>query len=134
MKCQFDSLQYVKILGKKGVDSTQAEAIIELLTEVDIRNLYSKAEIDTMLPQTVQTMFDKFDRQFEQRRQEAEQRAEQRRQEAEQRLNEQRKEFNKRLEEDRKEAIAGRRWQVATIITCSFALAGYLSIIIHIAH
>ena len=48
MKLEFDTLKYVRILKEQNFNPKDAEILITTLTEIDIRNLYDKIEVETM--------------------------------------------------------------------------------------
>ena len=112
MKIEFDTLKCAKILLSKGFTQPQAEALASTLGGTEIRNLYGKTEVNNMLAEAVQNVFKHWDKQWEQRLSVME----------------------KRVDSEIAEARAGRRWVIGTIITVGFALAGYLSALIHFAH
>lgn len=123
MQLEFDSLKCAKMLIDRGLGTSESEAIVETLTETDFRNCYSKAEIDNMLPQTVKDVFQSVDKQLEERRWEFDKR-----------LADMERRYEADRTAERSEFRATRRWLVGTIITCTFALAGYLSAILHLMH
>lgn len=112
MKLEFDSLKCVKMLIFKGLDAKNSEAIVESLADIEIRNLYSIMEIDSMLSETVKNTLAECRREFDDRI----------------------AVYEKRIELEIAEAKSSRRWMVGTIITCTLALAGYLSALIHLTH
>ncbi len=76
-----------------------------------------------MLPEAIQKALDKNSHQFDQRL------------EAERRQADQRCALmEKRIESDIAEARNARRWMTGVIITCTLALAGYLSALLHMSH
>ena len=123
MQLDFDTLHYVKMLTCNGIQRPEAEAIVEALSRVGLRNLYTKEEVNEMIADSVQKVLDDNRRAFER---EMEIRVEE--------MNKRSEESAKRFESDRAEARSARRWMVGTIITCSLGLAGYLSVLIRLTH
>jgi hypothetical protein len=116
MRIQCDSLKYANILEKKGIKANDADGLMSTITAIEIFNLYSKDEVNSMLNESIQQIFIE----------EKENRAKQ-----DQKLAEQRREFDLQIKEQRNEALNSRRWMVGTIITVGFSLAAYLSALIH---
>ncbi len=129
MRFEFDTLKCAKMLTRGGVQTSQAEVMIESLSGVDINNLYGKMEIDTMLNEAVRNTFEEFRRESDKRHREFNERSAERRREFDKRMAER----DKQIEKDLTESRTWRRWTVGTIITCTLALAGYLSALIHLA-
>lgn len=123
MKLELDTLKCVTMLVDNGVAQNDAKAIIDTLSSITIRNLYEKSGVDNMLSETVQKVFDE-------NRRELDRRIEERRRETEARfaLSE------KRMDQEIAEARSRHRWMIGTIITCTVALAGYLSALIQMTH
>ena len=119
MRIQTDTLKYAKILSKKGFSKNAAEGFFEMLSGLEITNLYSIKEVDNMLSETVKQVFIEEDKKLvEQRR------------EFDERMNV----FKELLNENRSELLASRRWLIGTIITVGLSLAAYLSTIVHHTH
>ncbi len=130
MRIQCDTLKYATILKQKGLKSSDADALVSTFVELDIHNIHSKHEVNGMLSESVEKIFDKFD---EALAKQDLKRAEERRDFARQ-LREQRIEARNELKEHRSELLASRRWTIGTIITVGFSLAAYLSALIHFNH
>lgn len=118
VKLKYATIETKNQLVIKGVDVKIAEAMLLVLSDVEHDNVYSKAEIDAMLPETVKNVF-------------VEMRTEMRYE-----LEERRREFDKRMElsekrfeDEIKELRAHKRWIVGTIITVGLAIIGYLQFI-----
>ena|SRR3989338_8979010 len=107
MKFEFDTLKCVKMLSSKGFPSSQAAAFAATLSDTEIRNLYDKTEINTMLPETVENVLKRVDKQLSI--------------------------MEKRVDSEIAEAKSSRRWVIGTIITVGLTLAGYLSALLHFA-
>ena len=123
MRIQCDSLKYTKILEKKGIQSHHAKGLISTITEMDIFNIYSQKEVDSMLSESVEKV---FARHKEELKKQDIKIAEQRRE-----MKAMEKYRESQLLEQRKEFLSSRRWLVGTIITVGFSLAAYLSALIH---
>jgi hypothetical protein len=138
MQVQCDTLKYAKILRKKGVNPEDAEKLISTLTQIEIWNLYSKYEVDSMLSESVKEVFAKQDLHLEKQAKKqdeklAEQLAEQRRA-FDARMKDIAKYHEQQLRDNRNELLASRRWVIGTIITVGLSLAAYLSALIHFNH
>ena len=116
MKWEFDTLKCAKMLLNRGLSSNESEAISETLSDLDIRNLYSSIEVDTMLSEAVKNTFVECRHEFDSK------------------LALYEKMVERRIESDVAEARSSRRWMMGTIITCTLSLAGYLSACIHLLH
>lgn len=145
MRIQCDTLKYARLLGKKGFKSEAAHGFMSTLTEIEIFNIYSKHEVDSMLSEAVKEVFAKHDRSMDDvfARQD-------------QKLAEQRREFDARMQDtakfheqqirdnksellasrrdSRSDALTSRRWIVGTMITVGLSLAAYLSALFHFNH
>lgn len=91
MKIQCDSLKYVTLLEMKGISHKSAKAFFEVLTEIEILNIYSANEVNSMLNETINKVFEDRNKMFEQR---------------DLRLNEQKREFDENLHFQRQDALA----------------------------
>lgn len=129
MKFQFDTLKCAKMLVKGGMPIYYANVMVESLSKVELNNICDRREIEAMLSETVQKVFDEFDSRMAERRREFNERAAERRRE----FNERAAERNKQIEKDIAEGRSLMRWLIGTVITCTLALAGYLSALIHLA-
>lgn len=58
MKLIFDTLKYVKLLEERGLTSDIAEAMSEALSLIIIFNLYSRDEVNQMLSESVERVFE----------------------------------------------------------------------------
>ena len=123
MRIQCDTLKYARLLRKKGVQSESADDFMSTLTQIEIFNLYSKHEVDSMLSESIEKVFAKHDRYVEKA------------------IAEQRREFDQRmqiqkeqLQENRQELLVSRRWMIGTMITIGLSLAAYLSALLHFNH
>jgi hypothetical protein len=130
MRIQCDTLKYAKLLGKKGLESEAAEGVMSTLTQIEIFNLYSKHEVDSMLSETVEKVFAKQDLKLAEQRREFDVRMRDTAKYHDAQLSEQRAE----LSEQRRELLASRRWTIGTVITVGLSLAAYLSALIHFNH
>lgn len=127
MHIQCDSLKYVKLLEKKGVKSETAHGFMSTLTQIEIFNIYSKQEVDSMLSEAVREVFTKHDRDVhkaitEQRR------------EFDIRMKDNEKYHEQRLRDNKSELLASRRWMVGTVITVGLSVVAYLSALLHFNH
>lgn len=119
MRILTNELKYARLLRQAGFSPKKSEAIMSMISNAEIHNLYSKNEIDTMLSETVEKVFAKQD----------------------DKLREQRREFDTRMflikeqiDKDHDELKASRRWLIGTIVTVGMGLAAYLSALIKLSH
>ena len=61
MRIQFDTLKYARLLSEKGVKSCDAEGFMSTLTEIEIFNIFSKHEVNSMLSEAIEKVFVKQD-------------------------------------------------------------------------
>ena len=123
MRIQCDTLKYARLLRKKGVKSDTAEDFMSTLTEIEIFNIFSKHEVDSMLSEAVKEVFDKQDKKLvEQRR------------EFDARMKDSAKYHEQQLRDNKSELLASRRWTIGTVITVGLSLAAYLSALLHFNH
>lgn len=152
VKIQCDSLKYVTLLERKGITEKSAKAHIELLTEMEIFNIYSVNEVDSMLSEAVNKVFEDRDKMLELRDKRFsesiktnekrfveevkanEKRLDELRHEFVESLRLQRQEMLDSRKEIRQEIITSRRWLVGTTITLGLSLAAYLTTLIKILH
>ncbi len=120
MKFEFDTLKCAKMLAKGGLATSQAEVMIGSLSNVEMNNIYSKTEINGMLHESFYKAVDECRREFDARMAERNRLID--------------KQIDRQIEKDSAERKAMIRWIVGTIITCTLALASYLSALIHITH
>lgn len=130
MRIQCDTLKYARLLGKKGVKSCDANGLMSTLTEIEIFNIYSKHEVDSMLSETIEKVFAKQDQRIAQQDLKL---AEQRR-EFDTRMKDISKYHDTQIRDNRSELLASRRWLAGTVITVGLSLAAYLSALIHFNH
>lgn len=123
MRIQYDTLKYAKLLSKKTNKPELADKLISILAQIEIYNLYSKHEVDSMLSESVEKVFAKQDLKL----------AEQRR-EFDARMQDIAKYHDNQLREQRSELLASRRWTIGTVITVGLSLAAYLSALLHFNH
>lgn len=123
MRIQCDTLKYVRLLGKKGVKSRDAAGLMSTLTEIEIFNIYSKHEVDSMLSEAIEKVFIKQDLRL----------AEQRR-EFDARMKDISKYHDTQIRDNRSELLASRRWLAGTVITVGLSMVAYLSALIHFNH
>jgi len=112
MKLEFDTLQYANMLECNGFSQAQSRAMVEQLSSCEFYNLYNGKKVDQMLSETIEKVFREHDR----------------------KTAEADKRFREEAAEMRAEYRSDRRWTVGTIITTGIALAGYLSVLIHMTH
>ena len=163
MRIQCDTLKYATLLKKKGLKSNDADGFMSTLTEIEINNIHSLHEVNSMLSESVKEVFIEQDKKLAEQRREndlkiAEQRRkfdarmkdsakynesqlrEQRNTAKEERntAKEERNQYRKESIEQRKafhdELVASRRWTIGTILTVGLSLAAYLSALIHFNH
>ena len=123
MRIQCDTLKYARLLRKKGLKSEVGDEFMSTLTEIEIFNIYSKHEVDSMLSEAVQEVFAKQDQKL----------AEQRR-EFDARMKDTAKYHDQQIRDNKSELLASRRWMIGTVITVGLSLAAYLSALIHFNH
>ena len=138
MQIEFNTLKCAKILSQGGLPASYAELLVESLAGVEINNLYGRVEIDTMLSETVQNAFvegrEANRKAIEECRREFDARMEERRRDFDARMAERNQQFEKDFSERKVESRNNLRWMVGTIITCTLALASYLSALIRLTH
>ena len=130
MRIQCDTLKYARLLGKKGVKFHEANGLMSTLTEIEIFNIYSKQEVDSMLSESIEKVFAKQDQKLVQQDLKL---AEQRR-EFDARMKDISKYHDAQIRDHRTELLASRRWLAGTVITVGLSLAAYLSALIHFNH
>ena len=123
MHIQCDTLKYARLLRKKGFKSDEADGFMSTLTEIEIFNIFSKHEVDSMLSETVKEVFAQQDQKL----------AEQRR-EFDVRMQDTAKFHEQQIRDNRSELLASRRWVIGTMITVGLSLAAYLSALFHFNH
>jgi hypothetical protein len=130
MRIQCDSLKYARLLEQKGIKSSEADGLMSTITEIDIINLYSQREVNSMISESIEKVFIKQDEKLEKQDLKL---AEQRR-EFDAKMKDLSKYHDSQLKEQRSELLSSRRWTIGTIITVGLSLAAYLSALIHYNH
>ena len=123
MRIQCDTLKYARLLGKKGVKSDSANGFMSTLTEIEIFNIYSKHEVDSMLSESVKEVFATQNQKL----------AEQRR-EFDVRMKDTARYHEQQIRDNKSELLASRRWLAGTVVTVGLSLAAYLSALLHFNH
>lgn len=130
MKIQCDSLKYVTLLESKGIPNKSAKASFEVLTEMEIFNIYSVNEVNSMLNEAINKVFEDRDKSFEQR----DKRLAEQKREFDENLRLQRQEMLESRKELRQEILASRRWLMGTMLTIGLSLAAYLTTLVKMIH
>ena len=123
MRIQCDTLKYARLLSKKGVKSDSANGFMSTLTEIEIFNIYSKHEVDSMLSESVKEVFATQNQKL----------AEQRR-EFDVRMKDTARYHEQQIRDNKSELLASRRWLAGTVVTVGLSLAAYLSALLHFNH
>ena len=123
MRIQCDTLKYARLLSKKGVKSDSANGFMSTLTEIEIFNIYSKHEVDSMLRESVKEVFATQNQKL----------AEQRR-EFDVRMKDTARYHEQQIRDNKSELLASRRWLAGTVVTVGLSLAAYLSALLHFNH
>ncbi len=145
MNIQCNTLKYARLLRKKGVKSELAEGFMSTLTEIEIFNLYSKYEVDSMLSEAVKEVFAKQDQKLAEQRREFDQRMQENATYHEQQRCDSKYEFEARmkdsaryheqsLRDNKSELLASRRWMIGTMITIGLSMTAYFSTLLHFSH
>ena len=145
MRIQCDTLKYARLLGKKGFKSEAAHGFMSTLTEIEIINIYSKHEVDSMLSDAVKEVFAMQDLKLAEQRREFDARMQDTARFHEQQIRDNKSELlasrrdNRNAlmasrREGRSDALTSRRWKVGTMISVGFSLAAYLSALLHFNH
>ena len=140
-----NELKSAKLLRRKGFSPKQSEAIMSMITGMEIHNLYSSDECDSMLSEAVEKIFAKQDEKLrEQRREfdvmfkliqgESRELGKGLHEENRELKNEMKVDFNTRFSQFHDEIKSSRRWLIGTIVTVGMGLAAYLSALIKISH
>jgi len=58
MRMITSELESARLLEDAGFTHVQSEAVVRVITHMDIHNLYSSNEVDTMLSEAVERVFD----------------------------------------------------------------------------
>ena len=99
MKIICDTLEAVKKLTSSNMSREDAEAIISMLSDIEIKNLYSSEEVEKMVAESVDRLLKEFRRESDQRHKEFNNR-----------MDREGQEFNKRLDREAQETKVYRRW------------------------
>ena len=134
MRIQCDTLKYARLLGKKGVKSCDADGFMSTFTEIEIFNIYSKREVDSMLSEAVDKVFLKHDRSMENVFAKQDLKLAEQRREFDARMKDISKYHDSQIKDNRSELLASRRWLAGTVVTVGLSLAAYLSALIHFNH
>ena len=134
MRIQCDTLKYARLLRKKGVKSDAADGFMSTFTEIEIFNIHSKQEMDSMLSETVKEVFAQQDQKLAEQRREFDARMQDTAKHHEQQIRDNKSELLASRRENLIELLASRRWLVGTMITVGFSLAAYLSALMHFNH
>ena len=130
MKIQCDSLKYVTLLESKGISHKSAKACFEVLTDMKIQNIYSVNEVNSMLNEAINKVFEDRDKVLEQR----DKRLAEQKREFDENLRLQRQEMLESRKELRQEILASRRWLMGTMLTIGLSLAAYLTTLFKMIH
>ena len=130
MKIQCDSLKYVTLLENKGISHKSAKACFEVLTDMEIQNIYSVNEVNSMLNEAINKVFEDRDKVLEQR----DKRLAEQKREFDENLRLQRQEMLESRKELRQEILASRRWLMGTMLTIGLSLAAYLTTLFKMIH
>ncbi len=90
MRVMINSLKAVKLIEAKGIDRVLSEAIVEMASDTEVENVYSKDEVNGMLAQAVKEVLSESRREFDKS------------------LNDSKIEFNTRFDLQREESKAQR--------------------------
>lgn len=145
MRIQCDSLKYARLLRKKGIQSDEADDFMSTLTEIEIFNIYSKHEVDSMLSEAVKEVFVMQGQKIAEQQREFDIRMQDNAKYHEQQIRDSRREFDVRMQDSAKyhdqqlrdnksELLASRRWMVGTMITIGLSLVACLSPLFHFNH
>ena len=138
MNIQCNTLKYARLLRKKGIKSEVAEGFMSTLTEIEIFNLYSKYEVDSMLSEAVKEVFAEQRREFDKRMQENSTYHEQQRRDSkrefEARMQDNARYHEQSLRDNKSELLASRRWMIGTMITIGLSMTAYFSTLLHFNH
>ena len=134
MRIQCDTLKYARLLRKKGLKSDVGDEFMSTLTEIEIFNIYSKHEVDSMLSEAVKEVFAKHDRSMDDVFTKQDQKLAEQRREFDARMKDTAKYHDQQIRDNKSELLASRRWMTGTVITVGLSLAAYLSALIHFNH
>ena len=123
MRIQCDSLKYARLLKRKGFKSCEADGLMSTLTEIEIFNIHSQHEVNSMLSEVVEKVFAKQDLKLEEQRREFDVR-----------MKDISKYHDSQLRDNRSELLASRRCLAGTVVTVGLSLAAYLSALIRFNH
>lgn len=137
MKFEIDTLKCAKMLSSIGFEQTKAEGLAEVLAGSNVRNVYSKIEVDTMLSEAVKNTFEELRRESDKSFKIIEKQivANEKRIEAnEQRIIAAEARGETRFAQCLSEMRTSRRWIGGLIVASWISIAGYLSALIHFTH
>lgn len=141
MRIQTDTLKYAKILKESGFSKELSEGFFSTLTQIEIHNIYSVAEVDNMLSEAVRQVFVEQDkklaeqqREFDARMKDISKRSDKELGELKHELKDGRSRSDVVWQNVMNELASNRRWTIATIITVGLSIATYLSALIHFNH
>lgn len=141
MRIQTDTLKYAKILKESGFSKESSDGFFSTLTQIEIHNIYSVAEVDNMLSEAVRQVFVEQDkklaeqqREFDARMKDISKRSDKELGELKHELKDGRSRSDVVWQNVMNELASNRRWTIATIITVGLSIATYLSALIHFNH
>lgn len=134
MRIQCDTLMYAKLLEKEGIKFDSAHGFMTVLTQIEIFNIYTKQEVDSMLSEAVKEVFAKHDRDIENAFVRQDKKLDEQRREFDARMEDNAKYHEQRLRDNKSELLASRRWMIGTVITVGLSVLTYLSALLHFSH
>lgn len=129
-----NELKSAKLLRKSGFSPRNSEAIMSMISTMEIHNLYSRDEVDIMLSEAVEKVFARQDEKLREQQREFDEKLNLQHRELSSRLTLVQDENRDSRKEFREEMKSSRRWLVGTIITVGMGLAAYISTIIKLSH
>ncbi|MBA2653087.1 MAG: hypothetical protein H0U73_12615 [Tatlockia sp.] len=130
MRIRTNTLKYAKLLQAKGISSKSAEAFMTVLSEIEIYNICSREEVNSMLSESIKEVFIEQDKKLAEQRREFDVSFNAFKQE----LKEGRDRSDRIGQNLMQELAANRRWTIATIITVGLSIATYLSALFRLSH
>ncbi|MBA2710264.1 MAG: hypothetical protein H0U57_06710 [Tatlockia sp.] len=130
MRIRTNTLKYAKLLQAKGISSKTAEAFMTVLSEIEIYNICSREEVNSMLSESIKEVFIEQDKKLAEQRREFDVSFNAFKQE----LKEGRDRSDRIGQNLMQELAANRRWTIATIITVGLSIATYLSALFRLSH
>lgn len=134
MNIQCNTLKYARLLRKKGIKSEIADGFMSTLTEIEIFNLYSKHEVDSMLSEAVKEVFAEHDRAIKDVFAKQDQKLVEQRREFDVRMQDMARFHDQSLRDNKSELLASRRWMIGTMITIGLSMTAYFSTLLHFNH